>query len=431
MRLCIPENARYSCFACGRCCRTWISLSAAEAERLRALPSPFTREATVQTYQSRRGEGARIRPRPDGSCPYLREDSLCHLHAEQGPETKPLACRLFPASFVRLPDGLAASLKSSCPAVALGAGAPLADRRGELQKLAGEIERVTEMDRAGDPAPFDARRRLPLEDLETLHGHFLRLLARPQPGFLSRIAGAVEFLSLVGASSLTAASRFRYWQGLEDGVPARFSRPLVPPSPPGGLERSLFRQTAFALASLSSPEALRRGLAGRAASRASAAARGLAHTLGAGSLSWAFAQGVPTAPFVQKILRDAGPGGPADEDAAGPLLRFLAGQLEGHAYYTGRFTPRTVQEGLISLFHLVPFAIRFAREVAGAGPLRAVETAQGVVQVADALSTPAAGARLSRGISGWLFQNPETWPKLAAWATGTPEGEPIVRMNEA
>jgi len=431
MRLIIPDDARYSCFACGRCCRTsLVSLTAEEGERLKGFPSPFAEGPTVQAYVSERGEGRRIRPRRDGSCPYLREDSLCHIHAERGFDAKPIACRLFPAAFVRMPGGTAVSLKPSCPAVAIGAGELLSAQEPALRLRAEEVARVIEMDRAENVVLFDRRRTLPLADLETLHGHLLALLRRPRLGFLSQLAGAMEFLSLAETSSISAPSRYRYWQGLEDGIPGRFSGSWVPPAPPAGLDRPLYRQTAFGLASISSPAALRAGPFRRLAERAGTAVRGLAYSAGVSRLSSAFVRGIPVKPYLDRVLSKACAAGSAPEAPHEPFHRFLTGSLAGHAYYTGRFTPRTVRDGLLALFRLVPFGIWFARADAGEAAPSIEHAAMAVVRLGDAAATPSAGARLSRGLSGWVFRRPDAWFKLLAWSTGTPDGEPIRLYNE-
>jgi len=138
MRLILPTDTRFTCLACGRCCRTTtISLSEGEAERLASIPAPRRDSPTVESYRVIKGRGFRIRPRPDGSCPYLDEDDLCAIHKEHGLQAKPLACRLFPLTFLRTPDGLTVPLRFSCPAVALGAGAPLKDDEKQLRRHPG------------------------------------------------------------------------------------------------------------------------------------------------------------------------------------------------------------------------------------------------------------------------------------------------------
>lgn len=55
---------------------------------------------------------------PGGICPLLREDSLCALQAEKGPQALPLVCRTFPRSETALPSGyLERSLSPACEGV--------------------------------------------------------------------------------------------------------------------------------------------------------------------------------------------------------------------------------------------------------------------------------------------------------------------------
>lgn len=55
---------------------------------------------------------------PDGVCPLLREDCLCALQAEKGPEALPLVCRTFPRREAYQPSGyLERSLSPACEGV--------------------------------------------------------------------------------------------------------------------------------------------------------------------------------------------------------------------------------------------------------------------------------------------------------------------------
>ena len=56
------------------------------------------------------------------------------MHATHGSDAKPLACRLFPFTFVATPTEVRVSLSFACPAVIDGEGPPLAEQRDEVER---------------------------------------------------------------------------------------------------------------------------------------------------------------------------------------------------------------------------------------------------------------------------------------------------------
>jgi lysine-N-methylase len=246
---------------CGRCCRTSIvSLSAAEARHLEAVKPSGCADPVTRKYRTAAGESFRVEPRKDGSCPFLRGDGRCEIHAVRGPAAKPLACRLFPFSFVRTPRGMSAFLHFSCPAVALGAGDRLETSRRALESLAAEVEETAGVPEIRDTVLFDPGRVIAFEDLAVLRDHATRLLSESSAGPAGRIAAATEFAFLVSRSSVESASRFKYWEAIADGSLARFREGCSAPWPPNVVERMLLRQTAFALSAVTGQAALRAGI---------------------------------------------------------------------------------------------------------------------------------------------------------------------------
>ena len=147
----IPPGLRYECVQCGQCCRALdVWLTDPEARRLTEadLPEPLGPPGAL--VERRRGRGPqrwRIRPRPDGSCPFLTPDNLCLVHQRLGYGAKPFAGRLFPFTFVLTPVGTFVGARFECRAVVRGQGRPLEDLRPQLQELLEEYVRMAE---AGD-----------------------------------------------------------------------------------------------------------------------------------------------------------------------------------------------------------------------------------------------------------------------------------------
>lgn len=173
----IPTGLRFSCTACGDCCRSGdVPLAPGERRRLAALDWEGRVERLVGVEPAvappRGGGRHRLPRRDDGACTYLGDDSLCLIHEHFGADAKPLACRHYPFSFERMDgDSVAVDVSLACRAVSEGRGAPLAERTAEWTALLGEV---------GDPPRvahrLDARQALPAPILAELEGHLLDLL---------------------------------------------------------------------------------------------------------------------------------------------------------------------------------------------------------------------------------------------------------------
>jgi Fe-S-cluster containining protein len=414
MKLRIPAGARTRCFACGRCCRTTsVALTRAEAERLERSPPPDGR-SPVRTMPSASGPSLHLRHRRGGACVYLGDSGLCVLQERQGFRAKPLACRLFPLRFLQTAEGLSVSLRFSCPAVAAGLGDRLQDDEAGLMALARELGETTGIRSLGETHPFDRARALPQGDLNVLRRHLLDLLGAPADGLPARVHALDEFLDLVASSSLDAGTRHRYWEALI------LQKPLVPPSPAGAMERSLYRQAAFGLSALGDPAALEASWARRSMHRIGRVARGTLYVLGGGSVD---------PPAGAEALRDVlarhGPSpGEGSRDPRGPLVNYLRHQVETHAHFADRPRPVTFRAGLQSMLLGVSFALRFARS-GGEDPPSFDRVVEGLVRTADALSTPAASPLLGRGLSGRMLHRRGTVVRLLAWALDAEPGDPV------
>ncbi|MFP4057158.1 MAG: YkgJ family cysteine cluster protein [Candidatus Brocadiia bacterium] len=144
-RLILPPGVRYACMRCGACCRS-LEVTVTDAERERLLAHDWSDElgdvAPERLFARIRGgrglQRWRLRPRPEGACPFLGEDALCRVHAELGYEAKPFAGRLFPFTFAFTPVGVFVGCRFSCPAVVRGKGPPLEAQRGEIERLRRE-----------------------------------------------------------------------------------------------------------------------------------------------------------------------------------------------------------------------------------------------------------------------------------------------------
>jgi len=81
----------------------------------------------------------RLGHQADGACMFLDEAKRCRIHARFGEAAKPLACRLFPLAIYPAGKKMFVGLRFSCPSAVANQGKPLADRAGEITRLAGEF----------------------------------------------------------------------------------------------------------------------------------------------------------------------------------------------------------------------------------------------------------------------------------------------------
>ncbi len=139
-------GARHTCRLCAHSCHNYtVVLSELEARRL-ALDEwrPLLHKVPDDLpLVQRQGAQYILNKRPDGACVFLGADGLCVIHKESHPESKPLACQMFPLQAVQAPDGVYLSLNSGCRRlIDQGEVDPLldeADARRMLSQAAGLI----------------------------------------------------------------------------------------------------------------------------------------------------------------------------------------------------------------------------------------------------------------------------------------------------
>jgi Fe-S-cluster containining protein len=146
--LVIRPEQRFSCHACGVCCREFtVALDAGEAERIarhdwaregERFREPFARPGTGPWGEPR----DELRRREDGRCIFLDEDGLCLVEKRLGRAAKPRTCRKFPFEFVAAPDGVRAVVSLECASRwrSAGGGAPVEGARRDLEALLASSE---------------------------------------------------------------------------------------------------------------------------------------------------------------------------------------------------------------------------------------------------------------------------------------------------
>jgi len=240
-----PDSAQFSCASCGDCCRSFdVPLAPGEAERLRGLDWSGRVERLVgldPAVALPRASGPvrhRLPRLPDGACAFLDGGTnRCLIHERFGAAAKPLACRLYPFSFLGLGDRVAVDVAFSCSAVSAGQGAALAEHVPEWDRLLDEA--------GGEPAPLRPRLRsgaaLPPRVVRELETHLAELLAEPGLDLVERVRCAVRYvrLALTGDPTTEAAAALR--GALRAGLPKQV-RTHEPERALDATQRSVFFQ---------------------------------------------------------------------------------------------------------------------------------------------------------------------------------------------
>lgn len=112
----IRPGARFECGGDGLCCTDIHGLGPISKTELRVLRK-IDRDGAGYDDDF---EDVMLRTESDGGCHFLMADQRCRVHAEFGPETKPLGCRQFPFFVTATPEGARVGTYHRCPCRSLG-----------------------------------------------------------------------------------------------------------------------------------------------------------------------------------------------------------------------------------------------------------------------------------------------------------------------
>jgi Fe-S-cluster containining protein len=235
---------RYHCTACGECCRGWsVPLLDGEAARFVAtaegLIAPERLRAAVSPARAA-GRVVDTLSGPGKSCVALGDDALCRIHATRGPEAKPLACRLFPLTYVATPSQLRVGLSFACPAVVDGDGPLLAESRAELEQLHGAVAATSYLLHVGDEVPLTPAHLLSWPQAERLVDDWTRAL-RGDGSLVERLCRAGAACALTIAKLDDGAGFEDAWTAALAGRDALVEEALSEPPEVDRLSRALLR----------------------------------------------------------------------------------------------------------------------------------------------------------------------------------------------
>jgi len=368
----LPPGARFTCHQCGDCCRSFpVSLTQPERERYekqdwsQVIPA---HAGPVFDEVSRGGgrSASLLKRRADGACIFLGADNLCQIHAKLGPQEKPLACRLFPFTFVAGDEEdprPRAGCHFACKGLAAGDGAAVQGERRALDELARELATVISLEPRKDPVPFSKDRSYGRSELAFASALLTSELQDAGRAFPERILAAARFLDLFAKSSFSQVKdekRREFVDILAQGVREQVKKGLLKPSTkkPSFPERLLFRQI-LGMAVRRDPAGLvTAGVLRRSSRRISSFLSGLAFSAGGGSFVPAGRERRVRVDEVRRLAPEADPSAPF---ADGALTRYFVAHLSARRLTDASFKTREALAGHGLLFRQYPAILFFAR----------------------------------------------------------------------
>jgi Fe-S-cluster containining protein len=192
----LPENARFSCQSCGRCCQGWsVPVDTATVDRLRQ------HDWGADPFERAPGGGEPYRTRlVDGRCFFLDHENRCRIHNEISYEAKPPVCRSFPLTVLEVGGERYARLSFWCPTVAANIGKPLDHQSTWIKDTARHADQRT------TPLTINGTTPLAPGDFDRVHRSLRRLLADTTSPIAERLAAASAVIRRLDAAAANADS---------------------------------------------------------------------------------------------------------------------------------------------------------------------------------------------------------------------------------
>lgn len=226
MKLLVLENERFTCSACGQCCRKWLpELFEGEAKRVESLIWPSgdpLAEAKNKIIQH--GNKSYLGRKADGSCMFLNEaNGLCRIHEQFGYDAKPLGCQIFPFQIKpTFKNEVTITGRFDCPTVRKNIGAEHAEALPQIRRWASQIDLSDSFDEATRCFLDRDQIQAVCEFISTLIGGFERdeqramfiamlcdLLAQTDPHTLDRASLAQIFPQMKKQIEAASAARVK------------------------------------------------------------------------------------------------------------------------------------------------------------------------------------------------------------------------------
>lgn len=240
-----PGLQSYDCSGCGDCCRGRFAVVISQTDRERIVAQGWSDEElglAGKALLTPSHEGFQLAHRADGACVFLSEDNRCRIHARYGEAAKPLACRLYPFSFVPLGNEARVDVRFDCPATAANRGRPITAHRPELLELVKQA--VPEQASALPVPPLYDDVQLTWTQLCRITATFERVLLDVSLDLTRRIMACVNLVDILRHPRTAQAGR--KLDDFLDGAAAEVQEAAVHETmrriAPSGPQRMAFRQ---------------------------------------------------------------------------------------------------------------------------------------------------------------------------------------------
>lgn len=402
----VPVFQRYDCRGCTHCCRELV-VNVSEAERQRIEQAGWERKLAGQalfvSYQLGRRQLQHLAKTAEGACVFLGTDGRCRIHVEDGPETKPLACRLYPLVPVPGVEGRRhLDVRFDCPAVAANQGRSLTVHKAEAVELAGRLK----IPETVAPPIWPGAGAMSNDELRALVAGFEAILSRSALPHRTRIRAGCLLLDMLYQVRFAKVREERFAELLELLVPAAMDEAEQgAESPPAlnGKAARLFGQWLFLHALHDRPEDLLLPRWSRWAANWQRYRYSRQFARGTGPIpqlrpDW------PTASFQQVRSIQSGP----DEDLE-PIIRAMRVKLAAGSFAGAVYFDANVLAGLTALWLTPALAGWFARlhaVAAGRQSLTTEDIQAGVRQTHHSFGVSPVFGRLSEQFRLHVFARP-------------------------
>ena len=132
---------RFSCTACGNCCRRWhVAVAPSEIARLKEFEWKEEDEVSEDITTTINGYEY-LAHQDDGACVYLdTETNLCKIHKRFGFDAKPKGCRIYPLNIATTFEGEFSVIpRLDCPGARENAGKPIDRSRRQIRNYVEEL----------------------------------------------------------------------------------------------------------------------------------------------------------------------------------------------------------------------------------------------------------------------------------------------------
>ncbi|MDQ2800193.1 MAG: YkgJ family cysteine cluster protein [Armatimonadota bacterium] len=361
-----PGSQRYDCTGCGDCCRGRFAIVITQADRDRIVGQGWTDEELGlhgKPIFTSSGADFQLAHRADGTCVFLTDDNRCRIHARHGEAAKPLACRLYPFTFVPLGKEVRVDVRFDCPATATSRGRPLAAHRPDLLEL---VKTAVPAQAAALPVPplYDDV-RLSWAQLGRITEAFEQVLLDVSLDITRRVAACIALadgLRHPGLGEMDGRKLRDFLDAAASEVQQSAVDDLLRRKPPLATERMALRQLAGLYGRLDHV-----GGKAQLGQRLNVSLRMLA---GKGRVP-AVRPGFPSVTFAELEMARGIP----TEDAAQALERYLHVHLAGMGFFGRAFYGRSYLDGLNALLLTYPLVCWFARAFAASENRPALDAA--------------------------------------------------------